>query len=74
MIKVASQILKKSQVKFSGTQKITYDPTQTGPRKPPATAKILRREDGCAVIQVICGCGEEIQLRCAYGNGEEQQT
>jgi hypothetical protein len=65
----ASRILKSTTLNLAGKKRLS-----AAPAKPSATssasgvsakAKILSQEDGHVVIQVICSCGQEIQLRCA---------
>jgi pyruvate/2-oxoglutarate dehydrogenase complex dihydrolipoamide acyltransferase (E2) component len=51
-------------------------PSKSAPQASPARpkgqpkAEIIAKEDGFVVIRVVCGCGEEVQLRCAYGQAK----
>lgn len=65
----ASKILKKGTLKPAGKKRLrAAAPTATtasGAPAVPAKAKIISQADGHVVIQVVCSCGQEIQLRCA---------
>ncbi len=68
----ASRILKSGTMNSAGTKRLSavapaaQGKGASGPVAP-ARAKIISREDGHVVIQVVCPCGQEIQLRCATG-------
>lgn len=60
-----TKILKKQTVRLAGQKTIdAYLLAQAGRHAPAAKAQIVGQEDGCVIIQVTCGCGQEIQLRC----------
>ncbi|MBN1554643.1 MAG: hypothetical protein JXA11_07850 [Phycisphaerae bacterium] len=64
-----SRILKKNTTIPAGKKQLSAAPAAPGGDVPatPAKAKILSRADGHVVIQVVCSCGQTIQLRCATG-------
>ena len=66
MIRSATCVFKNHQVKRAGRKRLSNTPMAPNRDVPQAKAQILSQEDGCVVIQVLCGCGQEIQLRCAY--------
>ena len=64
----ASRILKSTALNLAGKKRLNAAPAVSA--EPAGTtgsaqAKILSQSDGQVVIQVICPCGQEIQLRCA---------
>lgn len=62
-------LLKKKNIKMTGHREISSSAVGAKVTKevPKAHASVIAQEDGFVVIQVVCGCGQEIQLRCAYG-------
>ncbi|MBN1942413.1 MAG: hypothetical protein JW849_03875 [Phycisphaerae bacterium] len=71
-----SKILKKSETNPAGKRRLNAaPPTETFSDAPstPAQAKILSQADGHVLIQVVCSCGKEIQLRCATGAATENK-
>jgi hypothetical protein len=62
-----TQVLKCSRVRSTGRKVpvATAPSADGGEDAPVAQATVLGIEDGCVVLQVVCGCGQEIQLRCA---------
>jgi hypothetical protein len=70
MVMSTTRILKKNKLKLVGTKKLTLDTEMPSTfQAPPAQASVVGQEDGCVVIRVVCGCGQEINLRCAYDPG-----
>lgn len=65
----AAQVLKNKALRLAGRKRLRVSPMgeSSGAKPPPAKATILAQEDGHVVIQVVCSCGQEIQLRCATG-------
>ena len=65
----ASRILKNTALNPAGKKRLSAATTAaaTPSGAPSAQAKIISQEDGHVVIQVVCSCGQEIQLRCATG-------
>ena len=67
---MATKILKRSALNPAGRKRIQASsaPAASAEQsKPsaPAQARIVSQADGHVVIQVVCSCGQEIQLRCA---------
>ena len=65
MVQKTGKVVKSEKVINTGEKKIGYKGGGKSSGDASATAKIIGQEDGCAIIQVQCGCGQEIQLRCA---------
>ena len=59
------KIIKSNNVRNKGVKKIRYDGSGQSSGGANATAKIIGQEDGFAILEVKCSCGQEIQLRCA---------
>jgi len=64
----ASRILKSTDLNMAGKKRLSAAPAPSSAHSgSSARAKILSQADGHVVIQVVCPCGQEIQLRCATG-------
>jgi hypothetical protein len=59
-------VLKHSAVRVAGRRRLPS--AAAGATGPTAQAEIVANGDGHVIIKVTCGCGEEIQLRCAYAD------
>lgn len=68
MAKKNGKIIKSKRVKTTGVKKISYKVSGKSSAGANATAKIIAQEDGFVIVQVQCGCGQEIQLRCAQND------
>ena len=59
-------VLKKDQVKFSGTRVLTQTsapaPAETHASMP--QARIVEQAGGTVVVEVVCECGQKIYLNC----------
>jgi hypothetical protein len=62
-----ARIVKQSRIRVGEARRLPRrDPTAISQSVPKARAQVLSQEDGFVTIQVVCSCGQEIQLRCAY--------
>ena len=61
MTQTASGVLKGSQVRLAGRQRIGDSAPQA------AEARIVEQAPGRAVIEVLCPCGNTIHLECTCG-------
>lgn len=65
MARQISRVIKKRLVRITGERRIRADADGTvQAERPKAQATVLGEQDGVLMIQVVCPCGEEIQLRC----------
>jgi hypothetical protein len=63
-----TKILKKQRVRLAGQKQLDGSIVARAQGEVPAArAEIVGEEAGCVIIQVTCGCGQEIQLRCGTG-------
>jgi len=75
------RVLKSNQVKVSGSVRLTPEsavaPVRTAfsaladtPQTDttPQSAKIIESNNECAVIEVICSCGNKNHVKCNYAN------
>ncbi len=77
MTQAAGRILKGNQVNIEGTYQLGLSQADTKSAQNMNTtinspqAKIIENNEGYVVIQVICSCGKQIDLRCEYvGSGQ----
>ena len=78
MIKTAGRIIKSENVKLEG--QFLLDVTQVGPDMPPQQiahssapqVRVLENHPQYAVIEVTCGCGTKLSLKCDYTGVEAQ--
>ncbi len=60
-------VLKASRTRPAGRREIgAAPPTPVGPS---ASARIVHRDDGQAVVEITCGCGQVTRLRCTWPAG-----
>ena len=67
-------VIKKAALKQAAPRRISGEPAGTAPAPastPPAagkpvTARVIQQDGTHAVIEVICSCGQRIQLQCDY--------
>lgn len=65
-------VLKKSAVKMAGSRRLDSAAAQdaTGMDRTTAQAapqaRIIQQKDGQAVVEVVCACGQRMQLVCMY--------
>ncbi len=57
-------ILKKGQFSEVEPRPLASSAGPAGAPKKPAKAKIIRQGPDGMIIEVVCGCGERIQLHC----------
>jgi len=75
------RVLKSNQVKVSGSVRLTPEaavvPVRTAfsagadtPQTdaPPRSARIIESNNECAVIEVICSCGNKNHVKCNYAD------
>ena len=75
------KLLKSNQVKVSGSVRLTPEaavaPVRTAfsasadipqTEAPPLSARIIESNSDCAVIEVICSCGNKNHVRCKYAD------
>ncbi len=80
------RVLKSNQVKVSGSVRLTPEaavaPVRTafsaGADTPqadatPQSARIVESNSACAVIEVICSCGNKNHVRCNYADVEKSE-
>jgi hypothetical protein len=65
MTQAGSSVLKGSQVRLAGPQKIGQAATCAPDG---ATARIVEQSGGRAVVEIVCDCGRTIRLHCTYAD------
>ena len=77
MTQAAGRILKGNQVNIEGTYQLGLSQADTKSAQNMNTtinsprAKIIENNEDYVVIQVVCSCGKQIDLRCEYaGSGQ----
>lgn len=68
MAQKTGKVIKNEKIEHTGVKKISYNASGKSSGGARATAKIIGQEDGVAIIQIQCSCGQEIQLRCAQND------
>ncbi len=73
MTLTAGRVLRNGNVKVDGRYRLEVGGAAGGGRNVarsadhrPPKARIIRKESDFAIIEVACGCGEVIQIRCNY--------
>jgi len=75
-----SRILKNDSITIEGTHKISHRGNNFAAGGVPSggggepRAEIIQKEPGFAIIEVTCGCGQKIQLRCDYTPSQNNQS
>ncbi len=78
MVRTAGRILKSNDVNFEG--QFHLDPTKAGsnlPKQQVAASSapqvhILENHPQYAIIEVTCGCGTKMSLKCEYADAPSQ--
>jgi hypothetical protein len=71
-----SRILKNDSITVKGTHKISHKASTpaagagTAANKTQPKAEIIQKEPDFAIIEVTCGCGQKVQLRCDYSSAQ----
>jgi len=68
MAQKTGKVIKNEKIENTGVKKISYNASGRSSGGVNPTAEIIGHEDGFAIIQVQCSCGQEIQLRCAQND------
>jgi hypothetical protein len=67
MTHLASNIVKKDNVRFSGTRVLDQDSPSAQPASSPGDQpqpRIVENKDGLIVIEITCECGRKMYLHC----------
>jgi len=77
MTLTAGRILRSGNVKLDGCYQLEVVGAPGGGRnvtpsagRTPPKVRIVQKESDFAVIEVACGCGEVIQIRCNYAGAD----
>jgi len=59
-------VLKRNRVKPAGPCRVGGEGASAGSPAGAAQARIVKQEQGWAVIEVACACGQKIYVQCTY--------